>query len=340
MKVIGKKKLLFVLQTAVFAVGFLFLFEAIGKVFLYKDLNYYNYSNFKNQPEHSIDILVMGSSHSIDAVDAAVLGGRLEREGVSADVFNMSITGMRMEQIAYRFQEALKTQTPGLLIVETFSLTPMEERDSETVRRYAIDYLPLSFEKLQFIHDHIGENRSSFYVPFIKYHTRWSELTSDDFRSLSSHWVEAVSAPCGKFADKKPDYAGEWDAWFEQDFTAIRQAAQMDARTKKAVERLLSLAAEKEVKVLFLSVPYKVQMDFPNTELIKYNNYLNEHYVNDETVFLLDLNRQIRELEWDYRYMQDEGHVNDRGREAVMDRLSRYILDHLSDSLGEDKSGI
>ena len=64
---------------------------------------------------------------------------------------------MRIEQIAYRLQEAVKNQSPKLLVIETFSFAPMELSNDEVVRRYALDYMPLSTEKIKFIFENVEE---------------------------------------------------------------------------------------------------------------------------------------------------------------------------------------
>lgn len=328
MKTERKEKISFIVRTILFLLLFLVMFFVVNRIFLYKDNNYFNYQNFVRQKENSIDILVMGSSHSIDSIDSVGLGEKLQEEGLSLSVFNMSITGMRIEQIVYRFEEALKTQKPELLIVETFSFVPISYSNEETTRRYALDYMPLTQEKVQFIENKV-EDKSSFYVPFIKYHTRWMELNKEDFQVLSDKWVEEKSRYNGILVGEKPDFQGERDTYFEQDFQAISESRELEAAQKEDLEYLIELARENDVKILFLSVPYKIQMDFPSVELIKCNNYLQENYVDDEWIYMLDLNEKMNELQWNYDYMQDEGHVNNKGREIVMNHLAQYIGTYL-----------
>ncbi len=95
------------------------------------------------------------------------------------------------------------------------------------------------------------------------------------------------------------------------------------------MDSILETAEKNGIKVLFLSVPYKVQMSLPSTELIQYNNYIRENYVDGENVFLLDMNAMMNSLGWGYEYMQDEGHVNDDGRKIVMKYLTEYIGENL-----------
>lgn len=334
MEPMGKEKFFFIVRAIIFFVVFLCFFLVINRVFLYKDNNFYNYVNYMGQPEESVDVLVMGSSHSIDAIDSMELGAALEEGyGIHASIFNMSITSMRIEQIAYRLQEAVKTQSPKLLVIETFSFAPMELSNDEVVRRYALDYIPLSIEKIKFIYEHVDEGKSSFLIPFIKYHTRWGELGKDDFSALSRKWLDRTSSSYGIRVGTKPDYEGERDDYFLQDFGSISGQIEIDSRQKESVDSILETAEKNGITVLFLSVPYKIQMNLPSTELIKYNNYIRENYVDGKNVFLFDMNAIMNSLSWGYEYMQDEGHVNDDGREAVMKYLTEYIGNNLGNCL-------
>lgn len=331
-----ERKAAFLLRTVLFFGLFFILFFIVCRIFLYKDNNFYNYQNYIRQDENSVDVIAMGSSHCIDAVDATALKEAVkEKSGVEASVFNLSVTGMRIEQIAYRLEEALKTQKPKLLIIETFSFAPMELGDEEVTRRYALDYMPLTPEKAKFIESHIEAGKSSFYLPFIKYHTRWKELGKEDFLALSKRWVGEKGSLNGLAVGDKPDYNKERDDYFEQDFSLITECQEPTAQQQDSIAHILKLAEENGSKVLFLSVPYKVQMDFPSTELIPYNNYIKENYVDNEKVFLLDMNRIMDDLDWSYDYMQDEGHVNNKGRELVTEYLSEYISSSLADYFGD-----
>ena len=69
------------------------------------------------------------------------------------------------------------------------------------------------------------------------------------------------------------------------------------------MDSILETAEKNGIKVLFLSVPYKVQMSLPSTELIQYNNYIRENYVDGENVFLLDMNAMMNSLGWGYEYI-------------------------------------
>ena len=58
----------FFLKMCIFIAIFMSLFAIIHKVLLVKSDGLYNYINFTEQPENSIDILILGSSHSKDGI--------------------------------------------------------------------------------------------------------------------------------------------------------------------------------------------------------------------------------------------------------------------------------
>ena len=70
-----------------------------------------------------------------------------------------------------------------------------------------------------------------------------------------------------------------------------------------------------------------MQADFYATELVKYNNYLEKEYVNNEDIYLCDMQKAVQELEWGYEHMTDEGHVNNLGREVINRELAKTIKD-------------
>lgn len=327
MKTERKQTTIFLIKMLIFIVIFIGLFAVANKVFLVKSENMYNYFNFSKQPENSIDILVLGSSHSMDGIDAKQLDSiLLEKYGITAKTFNMSVTGMRLEQIGYRFKEALKTQTPSVLVIETFSCAPQSTGSNESINRWALDYVPLTREKVQYIREEIDDNlKTSFVVPFIKYHSRWRELTREDWEILSweETWNKSVNQ--GLVAPDKPDFEGTIDDYFEQDFTLITEAKVLPENYQDDMQEIIEACNEIGCKILFLSIPYKVQADFRAEELVKYNNYLEKVYVDNQNVYMYDMQKAVQSLQWGYEHMTDEGHVNNLGRLVINEELAGKI---------------
>lgn len=305
---------------------FLCIFVLFSHIFMYKNEGYYNYHNFARIEEDSLDVLILGSSHSMDGIDATVLGELLgEYGGEDWTCFNMSVSGMRIEQILYRYKEVLKTQNPKIVVVETFSYSPSIESEVESIHRRSIDYMPLNRNKAEYIFQYVEEDKASYLIPFIKYHSRWLELEKEDFLCFSPKWRYENSQEAGFHAPNKVPFEGEYTSYFETDFSAIDDTMPISVERYEVTEELIQLAEENGAKVVFLSIPYKVQTDFTNVMAIKTNNYLEQEFSDEESVYVLDMNRMINQLGWGYEYMHDEGHVNNAGREYVH-RVLCYFL--------------
>lgn len=332
-----REKIVFLIQFVVFILIFVVLFIGVNQIFLSKNENFYTYINYEEQQENSIDILVLGSSHSMDGIDAGDLDRLLkENYGLETRTFNMSVTGMRLEQVNYRYKEAIRTQHPKVIIIETFSCAPQSTGTEEEINRWALDYMPLSLEKLSYIRTDIEEDlQTSFIVPFIKYHSRWDELTGEDFEAVSAKEILEKSQSRGLEAPDKPDFTGTPDDYFAQDFTKITGINPLPLSYQQDMAEIIEIAESMGTKIIFLSIPYKVQADFYNTELIKYNNYLEKNYVDNESIFMLDMNKKIAELNWDYTHMTDEGHVNNKGRDVVEEEVTKFLGAELKSYLEE-----
>lgn len=77
---------------------------------------------FRNLPEDSIDILILGSSHAQYSMNPAVF---YEETGYYAYVLGSGCQPMTMSY--YMLEEALKTQKPEVVILDVFTMMPAQE---------------------------------------------------------------------------------------------------------------------------------------------------------------------------------------------------------------------
>lgn len=298
------------------------LFITISRIFLEKD-SYGKYRNYLNQDETTI--LILGSSHSAAGINADQLEMLISSDR-KASVFNYSVYGMRIEQMAYFMQEILKNKDsmPKLIIIETYSFLPIADEHKEILARRAFDVFPLTRNKVEAISYLITEeDKWSYYIPFIKYHSRWKDLTDEDFEMLynSKLWEHE-----GK--DNNTIGAGmeEKDHYFEADTSQITEVEMLNATEIECIEMILAFAEENEINILFTSVPFKTQMGRDSLNQIKINNYISQEYVNDSNVKILDMNRMWQELDFGYQDLLDEGHCNEYGASKVTECIAEYIL--------------
>lgn len=271
-----------------------------------------------------VDILILGNSHAGGGFRAEDISMELSAKGENISAFNYAVYGMRMEQMYFFVREIMKDHVPDLIILETYAFCPLADWHREILARRAFDVFPLNLNKIEAVRYCVLEDRASFYIPWIKYHTRWKGLTPEDFRILYDESLWSLTGGNGATSQDVCEDPG--DGWFQQ--TPPQEMREITPTEKECLEKFLALLEKKNIPLLFVSVPFKTQMDLDSIEQIKINNYLVENYVNGDTVRLLDMNRMWQELDFDYDDLGNEGHVNAKGADKVTACLLEYLKEN------------
>ena len=151
------------------------------------------FTGFYKMPKNSVEVIFMGSSHGA----AAFIPQELYNN-YSITSYNLSSEQQNLLLSYYWLREALKYQTPKVVILDTFMLHPYEPEEAlngaESCVRKALDYMRWGREKVQAINDVCKydktQDRWSFYFTNIRFHARWTTLVEDDFtmKDLSVHY--------------------------------------------------------------------------------------------------------------------------------------------------------
>ena len=91
-------------------------------------------------------------------------------------------------QSYYLLEEVFERESPKVVVYNVQSMK-YSEPQSEAYNRMTLDGMPLSGIKLDAINASMTEDEDmiSYLVPFLRYHSRWSELTDEDLRYAFSH---------------------------------------------------------------------------------------------------------------------------------------------------------
>ena len=190
-----KNRLKNLFLTMVFLVVLVSCIFAAGRVLTRKD-SYYKYQDFMEKAKKDqIDVLFIGSSHVINAMNPVVLYGNY---GITS--YNMGGHGSVMQATYWELIEALQYCKPKSVVVDTFLLQKdyqyldeMYEDSTEEERQTSIDQLhlnmdiwPLNKLKIAAVKDLIKDEdiQKEFIFPLLKYHGRWDELSGNDYKAL------------------------------------------------------------------------------------------------------------------------------------------------------------
>lgn len=313
-----------IVKTMTFLLIGAILFGLCERVLLEKS-SYQKYQGWKRVEDP--DVLILGNSHAENGLRAGTMSQVLsEAAGGQVRAFNYAIFGMRMEQLYFFAKEVFKTHVPDVVVVETYVFCPLADEHRDILARRAFDVFPLSANKVEAINYCVGKNQANYLIPFISYHTRWKELSKEDFTFLYDDTLWPLYGSEGTGSQERCPDPG--DGWFDQ--APPQEERALTATEEECLERFLDLLEENGVELVFVSLPFRQQMGLDSMEAVKINNYLRAHYVNGETVKLLDMNRMYQELDITYDDLLDEGHVNRYGA----DKVTACLLDYLKANCG------
>lgn len=170
-----------------FVIGII-IFITLQKIFIPKRFPYnisYDAGRLKylyNEEDNTIDVLIYGTSHSGRGILPMEI---YEKYRIKS--YNMSTSAQPIEVTYFSLKEALKTQTPKVVILDVSSLFYNSQAYAEYQWKYVMDEMRNGDNKIHFISEYLNkrinmkDTRMSLLFPLIEYHTRWKELSSLDF---------------------------------------------------------------------------------------------------------------------------------------------------------------
>lgn len=81
--------------------------------------------------------------------------------------------------------ETLEYETPEVIVLSVYSLCK-DDSSNEAYNRMTLDGMRLSIHKIRAVRESAGKEESvlSYFIPLLRFHSRWSELEWDDFRYI------------------------------------------------------------------------------------------------------------------------------------------------------------
>ena len=288
-------------KSILFSILFIGIFLGLTQVFKHKLLakpwdTSIKINGLYNEERNSFDIMFAGTSHMY----SSVIPTQLEEEtGIKGYTFATSQQPVWLTY--YYIEEFLKYQSPKLIVLDVRELALEDEYAEEGPNRTALDHIKFSNTKLKAIQASVPkEDRPSFYLSFIKYHTRWKELKKADF-----------SLDYLKRTDNERGYVRLTGVG--KDIKVYDNVDKNDVRPipKKCLEylnKIVKLLEDKGIELILIKSPSN-----PNAEEQRLYNSV-RLYSEDNNLTFLNFNDQYEEIglniETDF---YDQGHLNQEG---------------------------
>lgn len=299
----------FLLSFFLFLGAYSFVNHALLRKTKYGDWNYLvKIGNFDLLEKDSLDVVILGSSHAYCSIDNLLLEQKYDIQA-----YTLATQQQSVKLNYYYFKEMLKTQSPKKVIVELFMIGRVHGYQSDDILHDAIDVLPWSFNKIQMIEDAVPDDKKmEHYFPIIKYHTRWKELTLDDFSYDYKKWEDKERG----FVRLKQVYPTELD--LSLPFGSVREISEEDLEYLGKIEKL---AEEHNIELIYLYAPYPM-----DGNAVDYA-YTIELYAKEKGITYINGYELLSELKYDGNtdFCDEYGHLNESG--AI--KLTHYLSDYL-----------
>ena len=298
-----KNKIKSIASALIFVLLFMVMFSRVSEILCRKTVGgAWNYtekiSGFYNSPQNEYDVMFFGSSNTYCSFNPLVM---YEENGTKSYIL---ATQNQPVWASYTYmKEALKTQKPKLLVMDILAFTYEEEYADEGVTHSYMDDLPLTKNKLELAEVSAPDYGTRFELicNFVKYHSRWNELTETDFtfdRDEARDYLKGYVLLEGTFAEAKyPD--GDTN-----DKTDIQP------KQKEYFYKIVNLAKENNIPLLLVKTPSNVVKE----DQMKFNTI--KQMAEKEGIPFIDFNRRYEEIGINMSEdFFDKSHLNYKGAE-------------------------
>ncbi len=133
---------------------------------------------YKETTEH--DVIFIGDCEVYENFSPVTLW---EEQGVSSYI--RGSPQQLIWQSYYLLEDTLRHETPEVVVFNVLSMK-YDEPQSESYNRLTLDGMELSMAKLRAVRASMTEEEDmiTYLLPILRYHSRWSELTGEDFRYM------------------------------------------------------------------------------------------------------------------------------------------------------------
>ena len=273
------------------------------------DAAYKQITAFHQMPEDSIDVIVYGSSHALNGVDAM----ELYREyGLGA--YNYGMHWQKINTVKLFIQDSLLSQSPKIALIETFNAQHVLHDTDITAEIFYTRYLKDRKDCFQYLRQCFGsdpERYLSYYMPLCAFHDNWTTLTEKSFSPIAqkNNYVANMGY-------SPSNNVGAADL---SDPSTVEQK-QFNALALNELNEIVSICHGRGIEVIFFTVP--CEGGSPYSDALK-------AFSAENGCAYLDLCERLDEVGIDAGTdFRNSGHLNNSGAKKVSDYLGKYIVEH------------
>lgn len=312
-----KKLILFCLLLGIALCAFVSVFSIKSGDGIYSMKKYYE------QPKESVDVLVLGSSHAYENISTTDMW---EDYGIAA--FDLGGSKQPLWNTYYCMVEALKYQRPKVIVLEAY-MTTYQEEYQESARAISNTFgMKFSWNKIKAITTSFPqESRWGYFLEYIQYHSRYSDLTYADFvpDQGDKRYTYWKGYKCGTLAKENEI----------TNVSGITDQIPMTEKTEDYFRKIIDLAQKYDIPIVVVVAPDANICD-NDQRVYNYTELVCKEY----GVPFINYNLMYQETGIDpFNDFADDEHLNHIGSEKLTECLSAYLVENydFTDHRGDAK---
>ena len=245
--------------------------------------------SFRNLPEGALvaeyydeknphDVLFVGDCEVYENYSPVILW---DEYGVSSYIRGSA--QQLVWQSCYLLEEMLEKETPAAVVFNIQAMQYGEPQD-EAYNRLTLDGMKMSAQKRDAINASMmdDEQAITYYLPLLRYHSRWSELSADDVRYCFKPAEKVSHAGFLMRADTRP--AGM------QPTVREKTSYEFGSEAWKYLDKMTELCREKNVELILVKAPALRPYWYPewDAQIVEYAKEHSLTYINFIDLFGLD----------------------------------------------------
>ena len=281
------------------------------KVFINKEA-FYN-DSFHNMPKDSVDIIVLGSSH---AQYSFIPSFAYQDSGLYSYVLG---SACQAPKVSYEMlKEALKNQSPELVILEVYTTTPVSYKCEGDVCFALAQYMMRGQEKQNVINFLPEEKAETYRNDFINNHNTWREMES--LKELIYEKDTSITPDFGYIqldAELPPK-----NSWYPLVYDNVPDFT-LDEEDIDGLNNILDLCKEKDIQLLLYMMPMDSLTAENQGALDKVWQWADENDVK-----YLDFVQLSRKINYRLQIHNNGAHCFSNGASYITDYLMNFVKEN------------
>lgn len=273
------------------------------------------------QPEDTIDVVMMGSSHIHCNVNTALLW---EEYGIAA--YDYSGAEQPLWMTYHYLKELYKYQNPKAVVLDLYAPVRFKEDYQYDWIAENIYGMRFSINKLNMLAVSVEPTRLFQYFPsFLVYHDRYDDLEKEDFEHF--FWD----------GEEKEAFKGYTPYWNRkpQEIPEVSESetGELSAKSEKYLRKIIDFMERKEGELILIAAPYVITKEDQSA----YNRIT--QIAKEEGVTFINYNDYYEEIGLDFeKDFNDESHLNYWGSCKFTGYLGEFLssCDNIQDRRGQE----